>query len=114
MQKKQKRSIFDTSLNLFKLSLKNPIRWKAPKAPTFKINEYIPKLFEKVINFLIPNNLSEKQRELERFAVESFIKKLNHIRKEYSRIDRDFLNSYVIDNVSALIESYPFVRTNII
>lgn len=100
--------IIDIPMDVNKI-LQNPIRWKAPKSPSFKIVERVPKLFNKVVDFLLPQNMSQKQKELEKTEIENFIIKLNQLRKDYSRIDRDFSNSYVTDNISSLIESYPFV-----
>lgn len=51
--------------------------------------------------------LSIEQRESERQSINRFIRELNQIRKNH--IDRDFAFSYVVNNVSALAESYPFV-----
>lgn len=61
------------------------------------------------MDILLPHNLSQKQRDVEQVLIRNFILQFNNIRKEYSNVDRDFADSYVIDNVSALIESYSFV-----
>lgn len=54
--------------------------------------------------------LSIEQRESERQSINRFIRELNQIRK--NNVDRDFANSYVVSNVSALAESFPFVSVS--
>jgi hypothetical protein len=78
-----------------------------PRAPVFKIDHELSKLFERVLDFLIPSTLNENQKQTEKAEITAFIKKLNEIRKEY--IDKDFSSSYVINNISMLAESNPFV-----
>lgn len=51
--------------------------------------------------------LSIEQRESERQSIHRFIRQLNQIRKNH--IDRDFATSYVVNNITALGESFPFV-----
>lgn len=89
------------------ISLQNPVRWNTPKAPTFKINEQVPPLLDEILKYLLPLGLSVEQREMERQSIHRFIKELNQIRRNH--IDRDFSNSYIVNNISALGESYPFV-----
>lgn len=84
-------------------SLQNPLRFKFPRAPVFKVKEGVPKLFDRVFEFLLPNTLNEIQKQSEKNEILNFILKLNEIRKEH--IDRDFSSSYVINNVSELAES---------
>lgn len=59
------------------------------------------------MKYFLPMGLSFEQRESERQSINRFVRELNQIRK--NNIDRDFANSYVVNNVSALSESYPFV-----
>jgi hypothetical protein len=87
--------------------IQNPIRWLTPKAPTFKIDENVPKLLNDILKYFLPMGLSIEQRESERQSIHRFVRELNQIRKNH--IDRDFANSYVVNNVSALADSYPFV-----
>lgn len=87
--------------------MQNPVRWKVPRAPIFKIEKELPKRFEKVIQLLLSNALNENQKLSEKREILSFIQKLNEIRKEH--IDKDFSSSYVINNISELSESQPFV-----
>lgn len=67
-------------------------------------------LLDAVLKYFLPMGLSIEQRESERQGIHRFVRELNQIRK--SHIDRDFANSYVVNNVSALAESYPFVSIN--
>lgn len=59
------------------------------------------------MKYFLPMGLSVEQRESERMAIHRFVRDLNLIRRNH--IDRDFANSYVVSNVTALSESYPFV-----
>lgn len=92
--------------------IQNPVRWLTPKSPSFKIDEHVPTLLDAVLKYFLPMGLSIEQRESERQGIHRFVRELNQIRK--SHIDRDFANSYVVNNVSALAESYPFVSIDII
>lgn len=98
--------IIDVPSDIMKV-LQNPVRWKVPRAPVFKVEESLPKLFDRVFDFLLPHTLNEFQKQAERSEIINFVEKLNEIRKEH--IDKDFSSSYVINNVSALAESKPFV-----
>lgn len=87
--------------------IQNPIRWLTPKAPIFKIDENVPTLLNDILKYFLPMGLSIEQRESERQSIHRFVRELNQIRKNH--IDRDFSHSYVVNNVTALAESYPFV-----
>lgn len=87
--------------------LQNPGRWLTPKTPPFKIDENVPTLLDDILKYFLPMGLSIEQRESERQSINRFIRELNQIRK--NNVDRDFANSYVVSNVSALAESFPFV-----
>lgn len=93
--------------NLF---LQNPGRWLTPKAPPFKIDENVPTLLDDILKYFLPMGLSIEQRESERQSINRFIRELNQIRK--NNVDRDFASSYVVSNVSALAESFPFVSVS--
>lgn len=86
--------------------LLNPIRWLTPKSPTFKIDERPPKLLNDILKYFLPMGLSTEQFESERQSIHRFIRELNQIRR--NNVDRDFANSYVVNNVTQLAESYPF------
>lgn len=64
-------------------------------------------MLDAVLKYFLPMGLSIEQRESERQGIHRFVRELNQIRKNH--IDRDFANSFVVSNVSALVESYPFV-----
>lgn len=64
-------------------------------------------LLDDILKYFLPMGLSIEQRESERQSIHRFIRELNQIRKNH--IDRDFASSYVVNNASALGESYPFV-----
>lgn len=87
--------------------LQNPARWLTPKTPPFRIDENVPKLLDDILKYFLPMGLSIEQRESERQSINRFIRELNQIRK--NNVDRDFASSYVVSNVSALAESFPFV-----
>lgn len=87
--------------------IQNPVRWLTPKAPSFKIDENVPRMLDALLKYFLPMGLSIEQRESERQGIHRFVRELNQIRKNH--IDRDFANSFVVSNVSALAESYPFV-----
>lgn len=78
-----------------------------PKAPTFKIREDAPYLLNEVLRYFLPMGLSIEQKESERQSLFRFISELNQIRRQNT--ERDFAHSYVVNNVSVLAESYPFV-----
>jgi hypothetical protein len=67
----------------------------------------MPVLLDDIMKYFLPMGLSIEQRESERQSIHSFIRELNQIRKNH--IDRDFAHSYVVNNITALAESYPFV-----
>lgn len=90
--------------------LPNPVRWKVPRAPIFKIEQKLPKLFDTIVDQLLPNSLNDHQKQYEKNEILNFIKKLNEIRNEH--IDEDFASSYVINNISMLSETKPFVSSN--
>lgn len=94
-------------LTILSSLIQNPIRWLTPKAPTFKIDENVPTLLNDILKYFLPMGLSIEQRESERQSIHRFVRELNQIRKNH--IDRDFAHSYVVNNVTALAESYPFV-----
>lgn len=87
--------------------MQNPGRWLTPKTPPFKIDENVPTLLDDILKYFLPMGLSIEQRESERQSINRFIRELNQIRK--NNVDRDFASSYVVSNVSALAESFPFV-----
>jgi len=70
----------------------------------------VPQLLDDLLKFFLPAGLSVEQRESERQSIHRFIRELNQIRKNH--IDRDFSHSYVVNNVTALAESYPFVSSH--
>lgn len=78
-----------------------------PKAPPFKIREDAPTLLNDVLRYFLPMGLSIEQKESERQSLFRFISELNQIRRQNT--ERDFAHSYVVNNVSVLAESYPFV-----
>ncbi|KAG5672128.1 hypothetical protein PVAND_002283 [Polypedilum vanderplanki] len=88
--------------------LQNPIRWLTPKAPTFKIDEHVPALLDELLKYFLPSSLTHEQRESEREAIHRFIREHNQIRRNH--VDRDFSNSYIVNNISALSEAYPFLN----
>jgi hypothetical protein len=67
----------------------------------------MPALLDNLMKYFLPMGLSIEQRESERQSIHSFIRELIQIRKNH--IDRDFAHSYVVNNITALAESYPFV-----
>jgi hypothetical protein len=67
----------------------------------------MPALLDDIMKYFLPMGLSIEQRESERQSIHSFIRELIQIRKNH--IDRDFAHSYVVNNITALAESYPFV-----
>ena len=71
------------------------------------MSEHVPKLLDEVLKYFLPSGLSIEQRESERQSIHRFIRELNQIRRNH--IDRDFSNSFVVNNISALMESYSFV-----
>lgn len=85
----------------------NPVRWLTPKSPPFAVDEDTPVLLDDLLKYFLPKGLSTDQKESERQLIYRFIRDLNQIRKEY--LPKDFTNSYVVNNVSSLTESYPFV-----
>ena len=90
--------------------IQNPVRWLTPKAPSFKINENTLPLLDALMKYFLPMGLSIEQRETERQSIHRFIRELNQIRRNH--VDRDFASSYVVNNVTALGESYPFVSVH--
>ncbi|XP_070502040.1 endothelin-converting enzyme 1 isoform X1 [Chironomus tepperi] len=88
--------------------LQNIVRFHIPKAPLIKVNENVPKLLDEVLKYFLPSGLSNEQRESERQSIHHFVRELNQIRRNH--IDRDFSNSFVVNNISALMESYPFLN----
>lgn len=101
-----KKLVYSLNYSLY-IFFQNPVRWKVPRAPVFKIELKLPKLFDRVLDFLLPNTLNEFQRQSEKREIINFVEKLNEIRKEH--IDKDFSSSYVINNVSALADLNSFV-----
>lgn len=90
-------------------NFQNSIRWKSPRAPSFLIEESIPVLLDEMLNFLLPTTISLVDRDAERHSILEFITQLIQMRRDF--IDRDFSNSLIVNNVSALMDSYPFVST---
>lgn len=78
-----------------------------PKAPPFKIREDAPSLLNDILRYFLPMGLSIEQKESERQSLFRFISELNQIRRQNT--ERDFSHSYVVNNISVLAESYPFV-----
>lgn len=85
----------------------NPVRWQTPKSPPFRVDEDVPVLLDELLKYFLPFGLSVEQKVSEKKAVSRFIRELNQIRKQ--DIYRDFANSYVVNNISSLSESYEFV-----
>ncbi|XP_039443562.1 uncharacterized protein LOC120423723 [Culex pipiens pallens] len=87
--------------------LANPVRWQGPKAPPNDVTEDVPELLGELINVLLPPGLTTEQRHSEKSVIFSFVRDLNQIRRDY--VQKDFTNSYVLNNVTALIGTHPFL-----
>ncbi|XP_055588122.1 endothelin-converting enzyme 1 [Uranotaenia lowii] len=87
--------------------LENSVRWQGPKAAPTDVTEDIPELLEELINVFLPPGLSNDQRQSEKNVIFSFVRDLNQIRRDY--VQKEFTNSYVLNNVTALMGTHPFL-----
>nr|XP_029716259.1 endothelin-converting enzyme homolog [Aedes albopictus] len=87
--------------------LANPVRWQGPKAAPNDVTEDVPELLDELMNVFLPPGLSAEQRQSEKSVIFSFIRDLNQIRRDY--VQKDFTNSYVLNNVTALMSTHPFL-----
>ncbi|XP_058464898.1 uncharacterized protein LOC131438712 [Malaya genurostris] len=87
--------------------LENPVRWQGPRASPNDVTEDVPGLLDPLINMFLPPGLSREQRQSEKNVIFSFVRGLNQIRRDY--VQKDFTNSYVLNNVTALISTHPFL-----
>uniref|UniRef100_A0AAG5CQE6 Peptidase M13 N-terminal domain-containing protein n=1 Tax=Anopheles atroparvus TaxID=41427 RepID=A0AAG5CQE6_ANOAO len=85
--------------------LENPVRWNGPRAPPYEADD-VPELLDELINTFLPLGLSGEQRQSERHLISGFIRELNEIRRNY--VQKDFISSYVLNNVTALANAHPF------
>ncbi|XP_065087387.1 endothelin-converting enzyme homolog [Ochlerotatus camptorhynchus] len=92
-----------TSLHI----LANPVRWQGPKDAPNDVTEDVPELLDALMNVFLPPGLSANQRLSEKSVIFSFIRDLNQIRRDY--VQKDFTNSYVLNNVTALMSTHPFL-----
>lgn len=88
--------------------MQNNFRWLGPKAPPYVVKNEIPELLDALLEEFLPVGLGGDQKESEKSVIEAFIQELNQIRKYH--VQRDFSNSYVVNNVTSLLSAYPFVN----
>ncbi|XP_059610294.1 neprilysin-1 [Phlebotomus argentipes] len=88
--------------------LENTIRWMGPKAPPYKIRNDVPELLDDLMNVFLPSSLSPKQRQSEMDLIRKFVSEVNRLRQNY--LDRDFSNSYLVDNVTTLSSAYSYLK----
>ncbi|KAJ6638737.1 Tubulin polyglutamylase TTLL5, partial [Pseudolycoriella hygida] len=88
--------------------LQNPVRWTGPKAAPFYIKDDYPVIIHEFLDTFLPKSMSNEYKRLEKSSIIKFIKELNGLRKDLAR--RDFSDSYVIYNVSALVTAYPYLH----
>ncbi|XP_055618405.1 neprilysin-3 [Toxorhynchites rutilus septentrionalis] len=87
--------------------LEKPVRWHGPKAAPNDVTDTVPELLDELINVFLPPGLSIDQRQSEKKVIFNFVRDLNQIRRDY--VQKDFSNSYVLNNVAALISTHPFL-----
>ncbi|GAB0087502.1 uncharacterized protein DMENIID0001_018150 [Sergentomyia squamirostris] len=88
--------------------LENTIRWMGPKAPPYKVRKDVPELLDDLMNVFLPSSLTKEQRQSEMNLIRNFVSELNRLRQHH--LDRDFSNSFVVNNVTTLTTSYPYVK----
>lgn len=74
----QKMLIIDGSSDVAPV-LENPIRWKAPKAPPYRVQEELPNLIFALLENFLPNGLSAVQKKIETSAIVNFVREFNQV-----------------------------------
>lgn len=59
--------------------LENPIRWKRPKAPPYRIRNELPAMLDNILDNFLPSGLGKEQLHTEKSSIVSFIKELNKV-----------------------------------
>lgn len=108
-------------------------RWMYPKAPPAinRIRPSEPPFLNELLDNFLPASMSAAQIASEKTSIISFIRELNQVRYSFlpwkneecprmfffinfqlrgDTIRRDFVDSYLVHNVSSLQKVYPFVR----
>lgn len=107
-KKPQSMLVIDCSLESSPV-LQNALRWSGPKSAPFQIRHDIPPQLDRLLEYFLPPNLELEQKFSERDVITSFVRDVIQLRRESIR--KEFTDSYVLYNVSALTMSYPFVCT---
>lgn len=71
--------------------LENPIRWKRPKAPPYRIRNELPVMLDNILNNFLPSGLGSDQMNYEKSSIINFIKELNNV---ILHIFSNFLKSF--------------------
>jgi hypothetical protein len=100
-----------------------------PKAPQMTLRKDLPEMLDQLLLTFLPPGLTDTQRNSEIYSINKFVRELFQVRKlvrlwnligiygycyllfqiRKNSVQKDFSNSYAIDNVTTLSNTYPFV-----